>query len=613
MQNRGILITLRAAAIVIIVTGLNDVIASAVPRYEPLYLYLAGVVLVALMDGILLGIAAGVLSIAFYALLFMPRADALSAAIIIPAAAALGVAVVGALIRGFVRVRRRKREPVLPVMPPLLETSAVAHVTDNEEVLAAIDELRNELRTAIADLNASRGREVDLADRTRSHSAELEAMEVRLRQFEKDRDWALKIAEEGRARADRERGLRADADRLLAEAREESATMAGRLAELELSLLESERLQRDAAALRARIAELEKAAAAATRAAADAAAQRQRAEEQMLAEAREESAGLRTRIAELERAAAAAAADAAAQRQQAEERSRSEERLLAEARQQTAALRTRIAELEKAVAAATPLSEVDELRHVLSETRTLYRQAAADAAGQRQRADEQERLLAAERATREKLEEESSQFDKKLQTIVTHLASDHETDLGQALSEKEEARAEVRAVSMKLSALQKKYDEESLKLRDAETLLAETRAAAQAEIDRLRAAVAPQPARPRVMIVHPDADIRATAGASLERAGYEVVTAADGLEALRVAIARQPEVVIAETSMPKMDGRELCQLLKSQEKTAHIRVVLLMRANDEEPRGELPPDEILRKPVPVETLKATLANLLARV
>ncbi len=508
MQNRGILITLRAAAIVIIVTGLNDVIASAVPRYEPLYLYLAAVALVALMDSILLGIAAGILSIAFYALLFMPRADALSSAIIIPAAAGLGVAVAGAVIRGFVRVSQRKREPVFPVMPPLLETSAVAHVTDNAEVLAAIDELRNELRTAIADLNASRGREVDLADRTRSHSAELEAMEARIRQFENDRDWALKIAEEGRARADRERGLRADAERLLAEAREESATMAGRLAELELSVHESERLQRDATALRARIAEL-----------------------------------------------------------------------------------------EKAVAAATPVSEVEELRRALSETRTLQRQAAADAAAERQRA--------------ETLEEEAREFDKKLQTIVTHLASDHEADLGQALSEKEEAKAELRAVGVKLTTLQRKYEEEAVKLRDAETLLAETRAAAQAEIDRLRAAVAPQPVRPRVMIVHPDADIRATAGASLERAGYEVVTAADGLEALRVAIVRQPEVVIAETSMPKMDGRELCQLLKSQEKTAHIRVVLLMRANDEEPRGELPPDEILRKPVPVETLKATLANLLA--
>jgi CheY-like chemotaxis protein len=80
---------------------------------------------------------------------------------------------------------------------------------------------------------------------------------------------------------------------------------------------------------------------------------------------------------------------------------------------------------------------------------------------------------------------------------------------------------------------------------------------------------------------------------------------------LRVAIARQPEIVIAESSMPKMDGRELCQLLKSQEKTAHIRFVLLMRGSDKAPHGELIPDEVLRKPVPVETLKSTLASLLA--
>jgi CheY-like chemotaxis protein len=60
-----------------------------------------------------------------------------------------------------------------------------------------------------------------------------------------------------------------------------------------------------------------------------------------------------------------------------------------------------------------------------------------------------------------------------------------------------------------------------------------------------------------------------------------------------------------------MDGRELCQLLKSQEKTAKIRFVLLMRAGDDPPRGEFTPDEVLRKPVPVETLRATLAGLLS--
>jgi CheY-like chemotaxis protein len=163
---------------------------------------------------------------------------------------------------------------------------------------------------------------------------------------------------------------------------------------------------------------------------------------------------------------------------------------------------------------------------------------------------------------------------------------------------------------MKLATVQRKLD-------DAEALLSETRAAAQAEIDRLRTELSTTPAtttpaaRPRVLVVHPDADVRGAAGARQARAGYDVVGAADGLEALRVAIAAQPEVVIAESSMPKMDGRELCQLLKSQEKTAHIRFILLMRATDEVPRGELPPDEVLRKPVPVETLKATLASLLA--
>ena len=737
MHNRGILITLRAAAIVIIVTGLNDVIASAVPRYEPLYLYLAATALVALTDGILFGIAAGVLSVAFYALLFMSRADALSAAILVPAGAALGVAVVGAAIRALFR-RRRKPAPAYPSRPPLLETSSVAQVTDNAEVLAAIDGLRNELRAAIADLSVARGRENELADRTRSHGAELEAMETRIRQFEHDRDWAVKLAEENRVAAERERGLRAAAERLLAEMRDESSTMAGRLAELELSSHESERTRADAAELR-HAADRERARADAERvvrerverdlvsareqlalqrqAAADSVAQARRIEEleRALGETRAareileksvagalpfaEAEELRRALADTRTSLRQAATDAVAQTRRADELQRTvaEERAVRQALEKALAamtppaevealrrraeradsalaeeraarekleeqargfdaklqtLATHLAsdhetdlgqamtdkeaaraearalaaklerawadehaareELEKVRASAIPSAEVDALRRTLAETRDLQRQAEVDAAAQRQRADAADLAHAEERAAREKLEEEARSFDSRLQTIVTHLASDHETDLGQALSDKEEARAEARALSMKLSALQRRYDEDAMKLQQLETLLAETRSAAQLEIDRLRmAAATPHSARPRVMIVHPDSDLRAAASTTLERAGYEVVTAADGLEALRVAIARQPDVVIAETSMPKMDGRELCQLLKSQEKTAHIRVILLMRASDEEPRGDLPPDEILRKPVPVETLKATLANLLS--
>ena len=482
MQNRGILIALRAAAIIVIVTGVNDVVASAVPRYEPLYFYLAAVGAIGLLDGVIVAVAAAILSVAFHALLFMPRADALSSRVLIPAAAAFVVAIVASLLRGLLRARRRHRpEPRFTATAtaiPLLETTPA-----NDEVLAAIDGLRDELRTAVASLGTHRSREASLDDELRSARRRI-----------------------------------IDAERALAASREEAAAMSGRIDELE-------RFRAEAA--------IERAA-------------RERAER--------DAASERLRGDEMQRALHDARADGDAR---------------VEARQR-------------------------ELATVHAETDLQVARVA-----------QLERDLAAEREARAA---DLADFDARLQTIVTHLASDHEADLGQALSEKEEARAEARGLGVKLAALQRKFDEQ----REAgEALLNETRAAAQAEIDRLRKEIAPPPARPRILVVHPDADLRSAASATLERAGYEVVGAADGLEALRVAIARQPEIVIAESSMPKMDGRELCQLLKSQEKTAHIRFVLLMRGSDKAPQGELVPDEVLRKPVPVETLKSTLASLLA--
>lgn len=597
MQNRAILITLRAAAIVIIATGLNDVIATAVPRYEPLYLYLAGIALVSLLDGVVLGVITALLCLVFYAMLFTPRADLLTARMAVPVVSAIGVAIVFSVLRGVIRARRRRHAvtTVVPAAPALLETSAVAHVSDNTEVLAAIDELRGELRAAVTDLTAARAREEELYERTRNDRAEREAVEARTRKIEEERDWAL---------------------RQLSEAREESASMAGRQAELELSAHERDR---EAATLRARITELEEEMAAAAppsefdelrRALADTRNARDRARAETVAE--------KQRADGFERAISAARAEAEERVAEVERATRERgEAALTEER----ATRQR---LEANLADARKVAEV--LEATLTEERSAREKVEASLAEQRTARERNDAALVDERAIREQLAstlaelrkaddavkaeahalrtrvtelestlaEERGGFDAKLQTIVTHLASDHETDLGQAMSEKEEARAEARALSMKLATVQHKLDE------------------AEAEIARLRADGAkPAPAKPRILVVHPDADVRGAAGASLERAGYEVVSAADGLEALRVAIARQPEVVIAESSMPKMDGRELCQLLKSQEKTAHIRFILLMRAGDDAPRGELTPDEVLRKPVPVETLKATLAGLLA--
>ena len=98
---------------------------------------------------------------------------------------------------------------------------------------------------------------------------------------------------------------------------------------------------------------------------------------------------------------------------------------------------------------------------------------------------------------------------------------------------------------------------------------------------------------------------------TLEDAGYQVLTAADGLEGLRVASTQRPAVVLAQAVMPKMNGRELVQLLKARSETGSIKVILISGA-DSEGGSDFHADDILPTPVDFAAMKATLASVLAR-
>jgi adenylate cyclase len=60
-----------------------------------------------------------------------------------------------------------------------------------------------------------------------------------------------------------------------------------------------------------------------------------------------------------------------------------------------------------------------------------------------------------------------------------------------------------------------------------------------------------------------------------ESAGYEVLTVDNGPDALAAAETEDPDIIILDVSMPKMDGYEVCRYLKSNEKTNHIPVIML--------------------------------------
>jgi CheY-like chemotaxis protein len=246
------------------------------------------------------------------------------------------------------------------------------------------------------------------------------------------------------------------------------------------------------------------------------------------------------------------------------------------------------------------------------------------------RVQELEDIIAALRVSdQERRSAIDAEWSEKLETIVTHLATDHESDIDQAMMEREEARAEARMYSSRVATLQKTLESDRATFEQAKTEWANDRDQLMRSIDVLRrrfdlgtyggdiplppSAMQPVRANPAVLIVHRDSAVRAIAKQALDSSGYEVMTASDGLEAFRVALSQRPDVIIAESSMPKMDGRELVQMLKSRPETAAVKIILMADAQGETGKystSDFRADDFLRDPANVEVLKATLANVL---
>jgi twitching motility two-component system response regulator PilH len=61
----------------------------------------------------------------------------------------------------------------------------------------------------------------------------------------------------------------------------------------------------------------------------------------------------------------------------------------------------------------------------------------------------------------------------------------------------------------------------------------------------------------------------------LQRIGYEVILARDGIEAIKKAWQECPDVVVSDVVMPRLNGYQVCRLLRDHQSTARIPVILL--------------------------------------
>lgn len=115
-----------------------------------------------------------------------------------------------------------------------------------------------------------------------------------------------------------------------------------------------------------------------------------------------------------------------------------------------------------------------------------------------------------------------------------------------------------------------------------------------------------------VLLVEDDRSLRRYFEVTLQRAGYEVIAAGDGLEAMKLALSSDVHVVVTDAIMPQLSGQQLAAFLRGHEKLSKIPIVLLTGQENKSAvkAANATIDAFLSKPVKADELTDCLARLL---
>jgi CheY-like chemotaxis protein len=121
----------------------------------------------------------------------------------------------------------------------------------------------------------------------------------------------------------------------------------------------------------------------------------------------------------------------------------------------------------------------------------------------------------------------------------------------------------------------------------------------------------------KILIVEDEAATRETWAEFFENAGYAVVQAGDGQEALEMARQELPSIILLDLRLPKLDGYQVCQRLKADPFTSQTPIIMItafLTGSSDTVRGiEYGADDYLNKPVDLDVLAARVKMVLRRV
>jgi two-component system, OmpR family, alkaline phosphatase synthesis response regulator PhoP len=120
---------------------------------------------------------------------------------------------------------------------------------------------------------------------------------------------------------------------------------------------------------------------------------------------------------------------------------------------------------------------------------------------------------------------------------------------------------------------------------------------------------------PRVLIVEDDPDIADLIRRYLQKDGFEVDVRGSGRDALTAIGAQPPDVLVLDLMLPQVNGLEICRMVRSDEKTASIPIIMVTARADESERIaglDLGADDYLAKPFSPGELVARVRALIRR-
>ena len=117
----------------------------------------------------------------------------------------------------------------------------------------------------------------------------------------------------------------------------------------------------------------------------------------------------------------------------------------------------------------------------------------------------------------------------------------------------------------------------------------------------------------RILVVDDEEDLGRILKFALMAAGHEVILAMDGAEGLRMAREDDPDLILLDLMLPKIDGYKVCRMLKFDERYKSIPIVILSARTqevDKQMARETGADLFITKPYNLNEILSTIQQLL---